>query len=43
MGHAAEDDEGYELADDPNVRGRDVGAAHEVEKLDGDGEVGDGD
>lgn len=41
MGHAAEDDEGNELADDPVVRGRHVGAADEVEELNWDGEVRD--
>lgn len=41
VSHAAEDDEGDELDEDPFER--DVGEADEVEKLEGDGEVGDGD
>lgn len=41
VGHTAEDDEGDELYEYP-FKGN-VGEADEVEKLEGDGEVGDGD
>lgn len=41
VSHTAEDDEGDELYEDPLER--DVGEADEVEKLERDGEVGDGD
>lgn len=42
VGGAAEDDEGAELDEDPAVR-EDGGLFDEVDELEGDGEVGDGD
>lgn len=42
VGGAAEDDEGAELDEDPSVR-EDGGFLDEVDELQGDGEVGDGD